>query len=59
MIKLDVIKGMALTHVIGRCKRDAIDAVPLFEHRLYVDSLFGCKHDLLDIFSTSDREKGM
>ena len=59
MIKLGVIKSMALTNVIGRCKRDAIDAVPLFEHRLYVNSLFGCKYDLLDIFSTSDREKGI
>ena len=33
MIKLDVIKNMAHTKVIGRCKLyDAIDAVPLFLH---------------------------
>ena len=37
---------MALTSVIGRCKRyDVIDAVPLFE--------FACKCDRLDNFSTS------
>ena len=58
MIKLDLIKNMALINVIGRCKRyDAIDAVLLFEHTLCVNSLFPCKCDRLDYFSTSDREK--
>ena len=58
MIKLDDIKHMALSNEIGRFKRhDAIDAVPLFEHTLRVNSLFACKYDRLDNFSTSDREK--
>ena len=57
MIKLGVIKTMAVTNVIGRCKRhDVIDAVPLFEHTLCVNSLSACKCGRLDRFSTSDRE---
>ena len=49
---------MALTNVIGRCKRhDGIDAVPLFQHILCVNSLFVCKCGRLDNFSTRDREK--
>ena len=51
MIKLDVIKNMALINVIGPCKRhDAIDAVLLFEHTLCVNSLFACKSDHLHNF---------
>ena len=49
---------MALTNVIGPCKRhDVVDAVPLFQHTLCVNSLFAYKCDRLDNFSTSDREK--
>ena len=40
--------------MIGRCN---VDAVPLFEHTLCVDSLFAGKCDHLGDFSTSDREK--
>ena len=47
---------MALTSVLGCCKRyDSIDADPLFEHTQCVNSLFACKCDPLDNFSTSDR----
>ena len=49
---------MALTNVIERCKgHDVINAVPLFEHILCVNSVFACKCGHLDNFSTSDREK--
>ena len=49
---------MALVNVIGRCKRhDAIDAVPLFEHTLCVNSPFACKCDRFRYFSTSDRHE--
>ena len=48
---------MALTNVIGRCKRhDVVDAVPLFQHTLSVNSLFAYKWDCLNNFSTNDRE---
>ena len=58
MIRLDVMKKMALTNVIGRCKRhDVVDIVSLFQHTLCVNSLFAYKFDRLDNFSTSDREK--
>ena len=44
--------------MVGRCKgHDVIDAGPLFQHTLCVNSLFVCKCDRLDNFSTSDREK--
>ena len=44
MMKLEVI-NMAITNVIGRCKRhDVIDVVPLFEHSLCVNSLFAYKY---------------
>ena len=50
-------KYMALTNLTGICKRhDVIDAVPLLEHTLCVSSLFACKCDRLDNFSTRDRE---
>ena len=49
---------MALTNVIGRCKRhDVIDALSLFEYTLCVNSLFPCKCDRLDNFTLRDREK--
>ena len=42
---------MAFANVIGRCKRhDAIDAILLFEHTLWINSLFACKCDCLDNF---------
>ena len=58
MIKLGVIKTMALTNLIRRYNRnDVNDAVPLFQQTLCVNSLFACKCDRLDKFATSDREK--
>ena len=60
MIKLDFIKTMALVNVIRRRKRhDAIDAVPLFGHTVYVNFLFACKCDRLDNFSTNKRLREM
>ena len=57
-IKLDFLKNMALTNVIGRCKcHEAINGVPLFEHTLCVSSLFAYGYGCLDNLSTSDREK--
>ena len=48
---------MALTNVIGRCKlHDTIDAVPLFEHTICVNSLFGYNCDCLCIFNKRYRE---
>ena len=38
-------------------RHDAIDAVPLFEHTLCVNTVFACKYYRLDHFSTSDSEK--
>ena len=56
--KYDVIKTMALTSVIGHCKHhDIIEAIPLFEHKLCVNSLFACECDRHDNFSTSNGEK--
>ena len=49
---------MAFTIVIGRCKRhDVVDAIPLFQRTLCVNSLFAYNFDRLDNFSTSHREK--
>ena len=40
MIELDVMKNMNLTNVIGHCNcHDAINAIPLFEHTLSVNSI--------------------
>ena len=49
---------MTLNNVNGRGKRhDVVDAVPLFQHTLYINYLFAYKCNRLYNFSTSDREK--
>ena len=57
MIKLGVIKNMALANVIGRCKlHDVIDAISLVQQTLCANSLFACKCDHLGNCSTNDIE---